>query len=328
MVRGPSPGNRHGVDDRRVAAVFSRQYGLATMQQLLDAGATRAQIRSRLAEFWRVVLPGVVAETPRAPETRQRLVAALLYAGPGSMLASCTAAAYHGIRAAGTDRRVLVDVPHHRRVRSQAFVVIRRTRRPDPYAMHAPVLWIASRPRAVADAARDSGGDRARALVLEAVQRQIVTLGELRHQLETGPRQGSRALRDALREAEAGAWSVPEADLARLVRRSRVLPPMWANPMLTTSEGKRLPRPDGWFDDVALAVQVHSRRYHAGELDWEATVSTDGVFAEHGIALVAITPRQIAIDPDGVLSRVERAYEQARRRPRPDIVAVPIASAP
>jgi hypothetical protein len=192
--------------------------------------------------------------------------------------------------------------------------------------IRAPALWIASAPRAVADAARESGGDRARAIVLEAVQRQIVTLGELRHQLEIGPRPGSRHLRTALGEAEAGAWSVPEADLARIVDTSRVLPPMWANPTLTTSAGKRLPRPDGWFDDVALAVQVHSRRYHAGELDWETTVLADGVYAEQGIALVAVTPRQIATDLVGVVARIERADEQARRRPRPGVVAVPIPS--
>jgi hypothetical protein len=113
-----------------------------------------------------------------------------------------------------------------------------------------------------------------------------------------------------------------------MVRRSRLLPAMWANPTLTTSDGLRLPRPDGWLDDVGLAVQVHSKRYHAGELDWEATVSADGVFAEHGIALVAVTPRQIATDPEGVLARIERAYEHARRRPRPAVVAVPIPSTP
>jgi hypothetical protein len=100
------------VVDRRVAVLFARQAGLATVRQLLDAGATRGQIRTRLVEFWRVVLPGVVCESPRPLDARQRPVAALLYAGPGSGIASRTAAAYHGITASGSDRRVLVDVPH------------------------------------------------------------------------------------------------------------------------------------------------------------------------------------------------------------------------
>jgi hypothetical protein len=95
---------------------------------------------------------------------------------------------------------------------------------------------------------------------------------------------------------------------------------MWANPALRVG-AVRLPTPDGWFDDVGLAVQVHSKRYHAGELDWEKTVSGDGVFAEHGIPLVAVTPRQISSQPEAVLARIERAYEQAARRPRPVVVA-------
>jgi hypothetical protein len=95
---------------------------------------------------------------------------------------------------------------------------------------------------------------------------------------------------------------------------------MWANPVLRVG-ALRLPTPDGWFDDVALAVQVHSRQYHSGELDWEKTVSGDGVFAEHGIPLVAVTPRQIAREPPVVLRRIERAYEQASKRPRPAVIA-------
>jgi hypothetical protein len=128
-----------------IDAVFARQSGLATIEQLLATGVTREIIRSRLTRrVWRMVLPRVVSDDARPLDTNRRLIAAQLLAGPDAMIASTTAAVWHG----------------------------------------------------------------------------------------------------------------------------------------------------------------------------------------HGIALVAVTPRQIAIDPDGVLARIERAYEHARRRPRPDVVAVPIASAP
>ena len=77
-----------------------------------------------------------------------------------------------------------------------------------------------------------------------------------------------------------------------------------------------------WVDDVALAVQVHSHRYHASGPDWDATVMSDGVFAEYGVALVAVTPGRITHDPAGVLARIERAYRAAQCRPRPNVVAV------
>ena len=39
--------------------------------------------------------------------------------------------------------------------------------------------------------------------------------------------------------------------------------------------GRRLTTPDAWFDDVALAIMVHSRQWHADELEWESTVEHD-----------------------------------------------------
>ncbi len=320
-------GRLGGVTDP-VDALFRRQDGLASVAQLVELGLRRDAVRRRLrAGRWRLVLPRVVCRDTRPLDAGQRLVAACLLAGPESAISSWTAATWHGIRAASIDQRVSVAVPTGCFVRGHAFVVVRRTSRPDPRVVRTATFAVASPARAAADAARDLGESKARGIVLEAVQRGLVTTDELRHELELGPRQGSRALRAALTEAERGAWSVPEADLAALVRSSGRLPEMWANPVLHVG-ATRLPTPDGWFDDVGLAVQVHSKRYHAGELDWEKTVSGDGVFAEHGIPLVAVTPRQIAAQGQIVLTRIERAHEQASLRPRPPVLARPRGDVP
>jgi hypothetical protein len=301
-----------------VSDVLEEQAGLASVTQLLDAGLTRSALRARLRREWRYVLPRVISTTRAGLTDHQRFVAALLFAGDGAVLASFTAAAWHGVRAARVDRLVHVAIPDHRNVRDSGFVIVRRTARPDLAAWTRGPLVISSPARAVADAARRADQAVARAIVIEAVQRRLVGLGQLRHELIAGPRVGSTPLREAIAEAERGAWSIPEADLARLVSGSAILPPMLANPALTVG-AVRLPTPDGWFDDVALAVQVHSRRFHAGALDWEATIASDGVFAEHGIPVVAVTPRQIATDGAFVVRRIENAYLAARQRPRPRV---------
>jgi hypothetical protein len=149
-------------------------------------------------------------------------------------------------------------------------------------------LTFTCRERSVIAAARDDGTpDGARAILCEAVERRLVRPESLRHELEAGPTRGSRAVRQALQEVEAGAWSVPEADLLRVLASSHVLPPVWPNPRLTASDGTTLPTPDGWIDQVGLAIQVHSRRWHSLELDWEGTVMSDGVYAEYGILSAA-----------------------------------------
>jgi hypothetical protein len=307
-----------------LAEILEQQSGLVTRGQLRALGITPGAVRWALGTRWRAVLPSVISTTGIKLAPTQRLVAALLHAGEGAALAGATAAAWHGVTAAVDDRRVHVQVPDVRHPRDCGFVVVRRVTHPDDACWVRGPLTVCSRPRAVVDAAREArSADQARAIVLEAVERRLVTPESLRHELEAVPRRGRAQVRQAVDEAQAGAWSVPEADLLRLLASSRRLPPVEANPVLVAADGTRLPIPDAWIDDVALAVQVHSRRWHAGALDWERTVMADGVFAEYGVVVVGVTPTAIRTAPEVVLTRVERAYRAAAARPRPLVVARP-----
>jgi hypothetical protein len=306
----------------QVRRLLTEQRGLASTDQLRRAGLSAAAIRRRLERHWRLILPRVVSASYDAPDPHQRIVAAALYGGSGAVVTSTAAAAWHGITAADGARVVHLEVPCPRDPRGAGFVLVRRTTRPDHRAWPRGPALIASPARAVATAAADAGHrDRALAIVLEALERRIITPGALRHEIESGPRVGSALARAALQEAESGAWSVPEVDLGGLIDASGVLPPGWANPELISADGVRLPCPDYWFDDVALAVQVHSRRFHSGALDWEQTVMSDGVYAEYGVITVAVTPVAIRRGPDQVRRRLERAYLAALTRPRPPVIA-------
>jgi hypothetical protein len=95
------------------------------------------------------------------------------------------------------------------------------------------------------------------------------------------------------------------------------------NPVLRTAEGLRLPTPDAWYDDVGLAVQVHSWRGHASMEQWNDTVTADGALSEQGIIVVGVTPNMIDRTPDDVLRCVLAAHRQAGRRPRPPVHAEP-----
>ena len=161
------------------------------------------------------------------------------------------------------------------------------------------------------------------ALVLEAVQRGVSSVPALRHELGAGERNHSALLRRALAIAELGVWSLPEYMLEAVLARSRRLPPVMANPILHTAAGERLPTPDGWLDDVALAIQVHSLRWHALGAQWEGTVIKDSAFVEHGITVVAFTPQRIEQDPDWVVGRVERIHAALCGRGRPAVTARP-----
>jgi hypothetical protein len=151
------------------------------------------------------------------------------------------------------------------------------------------------------------------------VQRRRLRAQDLHAEVIAGPVRGSAALRRALEDVAIGAWSLPEAEVLRELATSSVLPPVVANPVLLAADGRRLPTPDFWIDDVGLAGQVHSRAHHLRERDWEGTVSGDAALSEHGIVVIAVTPTGFRRDRAGFRRQVERTYLKLRstgRRPQ------------
>jgi hypothetical protein len=301
------------------------QGGVVSRAQLLEAGLTHAQIRWHLGQRWRVLLPCVVLLAPGLASVQQRHVAALLYVGADSWLSGPTALALHGWPPPRPHRRVYVLVPPARRSRDVAWLSIRRSAFTDERVVERGPLRFSCLPRAVVDAAAQATDDsECRALLIAAVQRRLVRLDDVSHWIDVRRPNGMARLRRALAEAAAGAWSVPEADLAALLSRSSMLPAAWLNPELRDRDGRRLTTPDLWFDDVAMAVMVHSREYHAGVLDWDATVERDSDLSACRVVVVGVTPDAIARDPTRVRRRIETAYVTAKGSGlRAEVVATP-----
>lgn len=304
------------------AALARSQSGVVSRRQLLDLGVTYDAIAWAVGRTARMVLPGVIALQTGPPSDHQRLVAAFLFAGPHAVVAGSTAAGQFGVTAVSAGPPFQFLVPATQRARRHHLVRVTRTTLYDDRIWQRGPLRICDRPRAVVDAARWATDERlARAIVIEAVQRRMVRLDDLEHWIDRIGRRHSVWVRRALSEAASGAWSVPEAELLALLRTSALLPDVWANPQLRTTAGAKLTSPDAWIDQTALAVMVHSRQYHAGVLDWDATVGADAELVAAGVRVVGVTPHDISANPSVVLSRVERTYASALGSTRPDVVA-------
>jgi len=98
--------------------------------QALAAGVTPSALRHRLriGGPWRTLLPGVYIALTGTPTTLQKEMAALLYAGSGSVITGPAALRCHHIRGTSSE---LVDVlvPATRKRRDAAFVRLHRTTR-------------------------------------------------------------------------------------------------------------------------------------------------------------------------------------------------------
>ncbi len=112
--------------------------------QALAVGLTNHALRHRLRPGgpWRGLLPGVYMAATGAPTTLQQEMAALLYAGDGSLVTGPAALRSHHIRTALTES-VDVLVPAARQRRDTGFVRLHRTTRmPEKIWEAGPVRYV------------------------------------------------------------------------------------------------------------------------------------------------------------------------------------------
>ena len=278
---------------------------------------------------WQRILPGIYAATNGAVSTDQRTMAALLYAGPNSLLTGAAAVRRHRLRCAGlnlVDVLVSADV----RVQSAGYVRIIRTGRMPQECLRMRRIRFALLPRAVADAVRSmtSLGD-VRAVVAEAIQSGGCDLAALITELNEGPVVGSRFYRMALRECSLGSWSAAEGDLMKLISKSGLEEPIY-NAALYAADGTFLGIADAWWQRAGVVAEVDSRQYHLSPHDYERTVLRHNRMAAHGINLLHFLPKTLKSDPSTVVANLRGAIKSGRAQAPLRIVAKPStpASAP
>ncbi|HET9966728.1 MAG TPA: hypothetical protein VFQ68_00750 [Streptosporangiaceae bacterium] len=188
-------------------------------------------------------------------------MAALLYAGTGSMVTGMAALRCHHL---GKAMPELVDVlvPVARQRRDAGFVRLHRTTRmPERIWERGPIRYVPPS-RAVADAVRamDSLRD-VRAVVADAVQRRACQVRDLAAELNEGPRPGSALFREALADVAEGIRSTAEADLKDLLVKAKIPMPLF-NPALYDTDGTFIARPDAWWPELGIAIEVDSAEWH------------------------------------------------------------------
>ena len=269
---------------------------------------------------WQRLLPGVYLAVTGKATQEQREMAALLYAGPRSLITGAAAVRRHHLHAAGPD---LVDVlvPANVKRQSAGFVRVHRTRlMPERVYVTGPIRF-AKPARAVADAARTlTRFDDVRQVVSEAVQHGACTIAELAGELSAA--QGFTLFREALAEVDDGVRSVAEADARLLILRSDLPKPMF-NARLYDADGVFIATVDAWWQEAGVAAEVDSRAYHLGAEDQDRTTERHDRLIAHGIFPLHFPPKRIRTDGPGVISDIRSAIAKGLGRPPLPITALP-----
>jgi hypothetical protein len=303
------------LDHDALDRLLIQQLDVISRRQALATGVTDNALRHRLrlGGPWRGLLPGVYMAANGAPTTLQQEMAALLYAGPGSVITGPAALRSHHIR---TELTEFVDVlvPSARQRRDTQYVRLHRTTRMPGRIWEAGPVRYAPASRAVADAVRALSSLRdVRAVVADAVQRDTCAISNLAAELSQGPAKGSTLFREALADVADGIRSAAEGDLRDLLARSGLPMPLY-NPSLYDEHGNFVARPDAWWPRLGIAVEVDSTQWHTSPEDHAKTLARGRRMARYQIVVLRFTPRQIRTQPKEVLADIRAALDGARGR--------------
>jgi hypothetical protein len=304
--------------------LLETQFCVVSREQLLTLGMTdRAmQYRIRAGGPWQALLPGVYLGVTGTPNLPQKEMAALLYAGAGSLITGPVALMHYGIRAA-PDLETIDVLTSAARHRSDAgFARLHRTHRmPSQIASSGPVRF-ALVARAVADTAWQlTSLNDVRAVVAGAVQLGRCTVSQLAGELQSGPVRGSAMFRTVLSEVADGVRSAAEGDFRDLIKAARLPMPLF-NPSLYLGE-EFLARPDAWWPEAGVTAEVDSRQWHLGPADHERTTARHDLMGEAGIIPLHFLPSQIRREPAQVAQRIKGALAHGRMRPPLPIRTIP-----
>jgi hypothetical protein len=303
-------------DPGRLNRILLEQHYVISRAQTFSCGMSPRMLHRRIAPSgpWQRLLPGVYLGVTGTVTQDQREMAALLYAGRGSMITGVTAVRRNHLRSPGPDA-VDVLIPWDCKRQSVAFVRIHRTRRPPERLLVTGKIRFTMVPRAVADAARSMARfDDVRAVVCEAVQRRACTMADLAAELESGPSAGSALLREALAEVGDGVRSVAEGDFRRLILRSGLPRPIF-NAQLFAADGTFIATADAWWEDAGVVAEVDSRAYHFAASDQDRTTSRHDKLIAHGVFPLHFAPKRMKTDAAGIVREIGQAIEMGLQRP-------------
>lgn len=296
--------------------------GVLKLTELIELGVPSRAIshRCRSEGPWQRLLPGVVMLSNGPPSWPQRLDAAVRYSGATSRITGLAGARMHGLARGPSPAQVHVLVHNSRQPASHGFVLVERTFRL-PETQWIDSLPVAPVERCALDGVRRlTDVNQVCSILAEAVQRGVTTPKALLRELNAGSCRGSAIPRAVLTELVDGVRSPAESWARDLAARSG-FDSMWWNPVLFLPNGSQLATPDGWLDDVGLAWEIDSYVFHLTPADYATTLKRHNLMTAAGIIVVHTIPSRLRTEPAQVVAELRGAYELARQRPRPTVIA-------
>ena len=271
--------------------------------------------REAAAGRWQRLAPDTYLPHAEDPSEEELVAAAVHHVGGPLVVTGATPLRALGLRWIPETTGLHLLVPATCQVQSTSTLTITRTKwfgSLDTWVRHG--ARYADAGRAVVDTCRGLDHLRdVRGVVLGAVWDRWATPEELRLILDGGPRNRSGLTRRAIRDAERGCASPPEAELVDALVGCRL--PFYVNPELWLGD-VLLGCPDVWLVGLGLGGEVESKERHGGEEQTENTYDRHERITAPGIELVHLSVGRIRRDTGAAA-----AHLLARARARAELPA-------
>ena len=304
------------VEVARMAAV---QHGLVERSQVLAGGVSASALQRMVAARRLDVVQTRVYRAVGAPPTwEQRLLAAVLCAGPGAVASHRSAARLWGL---ADHEEVEVTTPVRRGRRPTGAVVhfsadlamsppVRRRGVPTVDPMRALVDLGAVVPRAAVEDALDRALER-RLVTVEGVERALEVLARR-------GRPGAGVLRAVLDERALGAArpdSLLEPRMARLLG-SWSLPPAVFQHEVRDHRGRFVARVDFAYRELAVAIEVDGWASHSSPRALQSDLDRQNALVGLGWTVARYTWHDVVRRPAKVADGIRHLVLRATAEPR------------
>ena len=298
--------------DRRVEAFCATRYGILSRREATQRGMTHDQVDRRVASGrWIRLDPGVYRLSGVPATWHGDLLAALLWAGPGSMASHRSSARLWRMEGFEEVPVEILTRSGHRRT----GMIVHRLRPGDrPAGRRIDGIPTTSADRTLLDLAAVVDGARVGLAVDDALRRRLVTLPRLRHLLERegGPgRTGTSALRRLLAERDgldARTESELERRLLRLLRRGGLPPPVPQHEV--RNRGRLVARLDFAYPELRLGIETHGYRFHSGRERWQRDLRRENRLKRAGWTVLVYTWDDVVADGGRVVEEVGAAIAE------------------
>lgn len=293
--------------DQKIAEIASRQYGVVSRAQALSAGLSSAAITRRLSSGRLLRLHREVYALPGVPTSRsQTLIAAVLWAGPGSAASHRAAAELWKLDGVET----MIEISTPRRLNSDVVV----SHRVDPIPLQdlKVIEGIACTgiDRTLMDLAAVLDIDRLEDALDSALRKRLTSPARLRMRLqrETGRRGVSKLNKLLLERGRDGKPT--ESRFETRLNRLLIDGGLPALRQFTVWDGGQfVARVDFCYPEAKLIVEADSYRWHSGRKAWQRDIERRNQLTALGWQIIHITWDELTRKPTATLARIRNLMQ-------------------